>query len=1264
MQTLSKLNPVAGRTTSRLAAYFTLAATMLLGSLPLRAQIEPVSATSQGVLATSANFMAGGNNVFGPAVTDACNNVYVNTSSGVLRVANPSGAVTTVQSGNNGLLGIYMDAAKQNLYFSDHSSAYAGHFVQTTITNCMPGTLNTGYPSNIGAIADYYIQAPVAITGDGAGNVFFVQNASNGPASPQTIEEVIKSTNAVAVVFTWTSNITMMASDANGTIYFSDGSNKVYKIAAPYTGTATVAASGFVNLASINFDSQGNLYFLDLNSTNINIYYNTSNVAILYEVPLEAAGLNFADKYVVANQLLANSQPGFGSDGTAYFTTYPPSSQQNLYSLQRDKVVFPATTVGGNVTVPVNYYFNAAATPANIRFVQGTSLSSVFTNGGVANPPANACTNQTYAVGGSCTVSAQFNPALPGIATGELVLSDSGSNSLSAVSLSGVGNGPFVSIDPGTLIALTSTLTAPYGAAVDNLGNLYVTDTTANSVTKFAAGTGTATTIATGSLTLKGPKGIAVDSVGDIFIADTGNSRVVEIPVVKGALSPAGSVALTFASALNAPQGVAVTATNDLLVADTGNNRLVFVPNSAGALSTANTTVYSTSLNGPSAVAVDAAGDVFVAETGNKDVLEFIAPLSTATPNKVISALTSPTGLATDASGSVFVADSGNIFRYPLSAGTFGTRQNIGSAVANPLGIATDSRGNLYVTDTADKSVSELARVQASLQFGLVNLNTTSPSQTATVNSSGNQTATIPTPAYIASGNTTAGYNVSTTCASTSLAPGATCTITASFSPTQKYGKAEEDLAIQGNTVSYNPSLALIGSSATIYNTTLTVKQASPAAGTAINAGSPVSFTATVGTGSQTLPAGGSVTFYVNGASVGKVPVTNNAATINLPNGLPQGTAVIISAVYAGDNLNYAGSQGQISVAVVALPSSSALTVTGPVPPSSSLTQVPSPYNNPVSANDVTTNVNGPTFTLSAAVGTGSSTILPGGTVSFYQGAGVLLGVGTVSQGIATITTSALRAGTTNVVENNSYRSDYNVYAVYNGDTYYGPSTTTAVPVTVVAAPPCAFAATPCIAEKTGATFTISPTNPVITISASNNKNSNGYAVVSITSYGGWTGILNFTCSNLPQYTTCNPYPGAPTVTYSTVAATVPPTQVQFFVQTNVPPIVSTAASFPLWMGLGFGLLLLMAGQRFGRDRMRKICSMSGLSVLLFAALAGISGCASGTQSTTQYITPSGTYTINVKVTAAQLDPTNGNGNGTLPNDVNTGSFPITLIIK
>src|ERR1017187_4642838 len=140
----------------------------------------------------------------------------------------------------------------------------------------------------------------------------------------------------------------------------------------------------------------------------------------------------------------------------------------------------------------------------------------------------------------------------------------------------------------------------PHACAVDSFGDLYIADTFNHRIRKVDA-SGTITTVAgTGvagysgdegaatSANLNTPQGVAVDDNGDIFISDTANNRIRQVTPDGVIHTIAGTGAALFGgdggAALNAqiygPAGILLDGAGDLFFADTNNNRVrMLVPN-------------------------------------------------------------------------------------------------------------------------------------------------------------------------------------------------------------------------------------------------------------------------------------------------------------------------------------------------------------------------------------------------------------------------------------------------------------------------------------------------------------------------------------------------------------------------------------------------------------------------------------------------------------------------------------------------------------
>jgi hypothetical protein len=234
--------------------------------------------------------------------------------------------------------------------------------------------------------------------------------------------------------------------------------------------------------------------------------------------------------------------------------------------------------------------------------------------------------------------------------------------------------------------------------------------------------------------------------------------------------------------------------------------------------------------------------------------------------------------------------------------------------------------------------------------------------------------------------------------------------------------------------------------------------------------------------------------------------------------------------------------------------------------------------------------------------------------------------------------------------ENNVLVTPHVITVVYSGDQNYLPSTSVATTVTVVDVSPTTPIILPitpvspapyCDANSTikvsqpadPSTFTVAASSTTINATGS----APGTTTLTISSLGGWTGSVNFSCPDLPKYATCTTNPGQATINPSTPGQTLLPTQVVLTVTTNVPTYVPTATQggffWPASVLLGFLTIL-------SRRRFRKAAgglTIVGLALLLFGGIAGFSGCSSSTTATV--VTPPGSYAVHVVLTGAQLAP-------------------------
>lgn len=220
---------------------------------------------------------------------------------------------------------------------------------------------------------------------------------------------------------------------------------------------------------------------------------------------------------------------------------------------------------------------------------------------------------------------------------------------------------------------LPSQLNKPAGLFIDNLGNLFVTDQYNNRILRFAPGSTNGFLVAGGNgkggapNQLSDPRDVYVDAQGFIYIADAGNHRIqkwaqggISGVTVAGGLG-AGSDSLR----LNSPQGVAVDKNDHIYVADSANHRVQkFRPNQSIGTTIMGQKGKGTGVENlfqPVDILVDAFGDVYVLEAGNSRVQQLsIQDAKIKTILGSSEKLNYPTGFTFDISGNLYILDQQN----------------------------------------------------------------------------------------------------------------------------------------------------------------------------------------------------------------------------------------------------------------------------------------------------------------------------------------------------------------------------------------------------------------------------------------------------------------------------------------------------------------------------------------------------------------------------------------------------------------------------
>ena len=499
----------------------------------------------------------------------------------------------------------------------------------------------------------------------------------------------------------------------------------------PNTGDA--GDGGSPTAATLNYptgiyvDPAGNVYISDSGNSRVRVVSATTKTINAF----------------AGNAVGGTTTSGYSGDGGPAFYAELGGGTSTIYNMGL------SGSAGGDRIAITDTKNNVVRVVAIANSFSGIAIGSTSAAQTISAQAINAGTITAFAVGastteftvgqfsgcpgpiaalGACTAQAQFSPAVPGLRTAPLSITDS-TGAVTTIGLSGIGIAAGANFAPGNISAFAGTgsagyggdgaaaaaalLNAPSGVAIDPSGNVYVADTANNRVRLISSSTGTISTVAgTGMAGFSGdgsaatgaqlnlPGGVALDPAGNLYIADTGNNRVRKVNVSTGTISTVaggttagntGDFGLATSALLNGPIAVASDQHGSVFIADTGNNRIREISAYGGTMvpvagsgtagySTDGTAPLAASLRSPSGIFVDTANNVYFSDTGNNLVREITAA----------DALTTLAGASTTAG---FAGDGGLATSASLSG---------------PLGLAVDPAGDVYIADAGNNRVREI----------------------------------------------------------------------------------------------------------------------------------------------------------------------------------------------------------------------------------------------------------------------------------------------------------------------------------------------------------------------------------------------------------------------------------------------------------------------------------------------------------------------------------------------------------------------------
>lgn len=244
---------------------------------------------------------------------------------------------------------------------------------------------------------------------------------------------------------------------------------------------------------------------------------------------------------------------------------------------------------------------------------------------------------------------------------------------------------PFSTNPSATITGLAS----PQGLVLDAQGNLYVADTTNNTVSVFAPGSTTPFRTLTG---LNGPANMAFDASGNLYVTNNGGNTV-------SAFSPGTTTPSWTLTGLSTPYSIAVDAQGFLYVGNFETSTVsLFLPRNTTPFKTINVSPI------PTAMTFDGFGNLYVPSPSTNTVSVF-GPGGGALI-RTLTGLDEPTDLTFDARGNLYVLNSGQRNTVSVFAPESTTPTTTITGLSGPFALALDAVGNLYVANASQSGAA------------------------------------------------------------------------------------------------------------------------------------------------------------------------------------------------------------------------------------------------------------------------------------------------------------------------------------------------------------------------------------------------------------------------------------------------------------------------------------------------------------------------------------------------------------------------------
>ena len=600
----------------------------------------------------------------------------------------------------------------ENLYIAAPDSYYIFKVDTTGTLSIIAGTGIQGYQGDGGPATSASLSGPTSLAFDSAGNLYFIDLnkvrkiddagtistvAGNGQICPYRLQSCGDGGPATQAQLALPQQVAL---DGAGNLYIADTSDMRIRRVDTSGNISTFAGTGVIcngplfvcgdggpatsaNLdmpSGVVADTSGNVYIADTRDQRVRVVTN----GIIH---------NFAGTGKHCPKPTSNCGDGGPALGGNLFNPWG-------LALDKSQNLFIADELDNRVRKVI-------VTTGQINTVIGSGVQGFSGDGGA---PRMAALDQPKGVFAD-------NAGYLVVDTGNGRIRQASQGTLTTLAGGGAGGDGEA--------ATAATLAAPNTVTWDSAGNYYIADTANNRIRKVDTSGNISTVAGTGGLgwtgdggpavsaTLNAPTGVAVDASNNIYIGDNGN-LVVRRVNASGTITtfagsgnpcvlptnPCGDGGPATKANVTSVASLAVDGTGNLYIADYFDHRIRKVDTSGTITTVAGTggkgftgdggPAINARLNRPYGVAVNSAGDIFIADSQN---------------NRIRCVVAVPKGC----NGAVLKV--GSILTYAFNGKkTFAGDGGVAKAASqqDPLEVALDPTGNLFVSGGADEVVRRI----------------------------------------------------------------------------------------------------------------------------------------------------------------------------------------------------------------------------------------------------------------------------------------------------------------------------------------------------------------------------------------------------------------------------------------------------------------------------------------------------------------------------------------------------------------------------